>query len=215
MSRSVVLAAAVLCLSAAPALAQDRSSVPQLTSAATDTRPIGQEPAPPSATVGQLNPNTAGREVPTRERPTVESRRAPTIAPETVSRALRVSNPPPEAVDRCEAASAGRAPPPPGLDCASVLEAAAFARRSPEERLLASEDIARPADGALVANGRVIPSASLVAQRLATGDVANSPVAQAVAAGFGARPADAGTTMTITDPDGTASTVVIPPDGGQ
>lgn len=214
MSLNLILA---LTLGATAAVAQDpasRSSVPQLTTAGSDIRPIGQDAAPADPAVGQLTSDETGRAVPTRERPSEESRRAPTIDPDTVSRGVRVSAPPPGAIDLCEAANAGRAEPPAGIDCASVLEAAAFSRQSPEERLLVDEEIAMPTDGALVSNGRVIPSASLVAQRLATGDLANSPVAQAVAAGFGARPADAAP-PTTPDPNGPPSTIVIPPDGGQ
>src|SRR5690606_16523509 len=161
--------------------------------------------------VDQLSPD-APRRVATGPRPERSPDGAAQATPGQSRRQLVVRAPPPEAVDRCEAVAAGQAEPVEGLDCSAVLEAAAFARRSPEERLLAFDDSLTGMTGSRPDAGQTIPNAALVAQRLATGDPMGSAAAQAIAseAGRAAQP-EAPTVISITNPDGTTGTIVVPP----
>jgi hypothetical protein len=194
--------------------AQDagRATVEQLSQPAS-----GRVMAPPTASapvdpdVAQLAADTPRRVVAT-ARTSTEARRPATVLPGEATRNIRMTAPPAEAVDRCEAVSAGRAPPLEGVDCSAVLEAAAFARRSPEERLLAAEDSLAATDQRQTTVGQAIPNAALVAERLATGNVMGSAAAQAIASQPGAASQQAApTVINVTNPDGTTGTIVVPP----
>lgn len=97
---------------------------------------------------------------------------------------VRLPAPPPGAVDLC---STVNAEPPPSLDCEKVLEAVA-ASAPPETRLLRDPTLASsPSEGSAEAP-QLDVDADLVAQRLQTGALVGSAVAQAVAASRGETP---------------------------
>ncbi len=208
------LVVGTICASlAGAAVGQDagRASVEQLSQPAAGRvmAPVAATPANPD--VAQLAAD-APRRVVTTPRPTTEARRPTTVAPGEATRNIRMAAPPAEAVDRCEAVSAGRAEPLEGVDCSAVLEAAAFARRSPEERLLTAEDTLASNDQRQTTVGQTIPNAALVAERLATGNVMGSAAAQAIASQPGAASQQAApTVISITNPDGSTGTIVVPP----
>lgn len=211
---ALVLATAMALSCGAPAPAQDaespRATVDQLTDAATGRAVVSAPATPAEPEINQLSAE-APRSVPGAPRAPADLRRPPPVAGAT-TRNVRMSAPPAQAVDRCEAISAGRAPPVEGLDCEAVLEAAAFARQSPEERLLMANDRPGSADPRLATSGQAIPNAELVAQRLASGNLIGSEAAQAIASQGGAPvPQDAPTVINVTNPDGTTGTIVVPP----
>lgn len=116
-------------------------------------------------------------------------------------------------VDACDRAAAGQGPAPKGVDCSIVVQAAPpVALVSAEESLLtnATERDAQRAATERFARGNA-PDAGEVALRLSTGDIANSPVAQAVAAQAAAQALQNATGGTGT---GTGGTPVIVPGGG-
>ncbi|MEJ5979678.1 hypothetical protein WG901_23730, partial [Novosphingobium sp. PS1R-30] len=125
----------------------------------------GQDPR-----FGQLSSRSAGN-APTSQ---LSTRNAPT----------GLASLPPGLVDACDRAAQGRGPAPKGVDCSIVVEAAApVALVSAEQSLLTSANERDSQRGAAeqLARGNA-PDAGEVALRLSTGDIANSPVAQAVAA---------------------------------
>lgn len=127
-------------------------------------------------------------------------------------RSLRVAAPPPEAVDACEAAADGARDVPPGLDCGAVLEAVAMARASePEARLLtgsAPDEVSSSRRPRAVSARDVVPDAGAIARRLASGDVQEDPVAQAVGAGFTDPPAEPEPAKDA--PVGLPPTIIVP-----
>ena len=93
---------------------------------------------------------------------------------------------PPGLVDACEEAAAGRRPPPDAVDCSVVLEAVAeVARPSAEEALLLGTDglLRQQQQNAQTGQSQSF-DANDVARRLASGDVQNAPLAQAIASGI-------------------------------
>lgn len=169
-----------------------------------DTRPADREAVDPG--LNQIA-TTADRFVPSGPSAPRQSAPMRQLA-RSDDQSLAVAAPSAAAVDRCEAHDAGLAPAPAGVDCAAVLEAAAFARRTPEERLLApSRNDAAAIQSTQTLNRRVVPNAEAVAQRLAIGLTANSPVAEAIAAGYAGRPP-------VADDGGEAGGGATPPPQG-
>lgn len=97
---------------------------------------------------------------------------------------VRLPAPPPGAIDLCSTANAE---PPPGLDCDKVLEAVA-ASAPPETRLLRDPALASSRREGSVETPQLDVDADQVAQRLQTGVLVGSAVAQAVAASRGETP---------------------------
>lgn len=203
-----------IALLAGSALAQEngRARVEQLSEAAAGrvlSPPVSTPPANPQ--VSQLTGETQGPVQGTPRTPVAVRRPVP-LPPGAATRNIGMATPPPEAVDRCEEVLAGKAPALEGVDCNAVLEAAAFARRSPEERLLAVEDNLASTDQRQATIGQSIPNAAIVAERLATGNLAGSAAAQAIASQPGAASQqEAPTVISITNPDGSTGTLVVPP----
>lgn len=151
----------------------------------------------PSTEVQQINPNASVR-TPTRQLTTSPAGREPglrQLAPRSAagtptaqlaerSASPRVNALPPDLVDACEQGTAGKGPPPKGVDCSTMVQADARAPDvSAEEALLTS---ATEREGQRLAREQtargLTPDAGEVARRLSTGDITNAPVAQAVAA---------------------------------
>lgn len=109
----------------------------------------------------------------------------PDLAQLTHDRAgVRLPAPPPSAIDLCSSANAE---PPPGLDCDKVLEAVA-ASAPPETRLLQDPAFASSRREGSAETPQLDVDADQVAQRLQTGVLVGSAVAQAVAASRGETP---------------------------
>ncbi len=121
----------------------------------------------------------------------------------------RINALPPGLVDACARAAEGKGEPPKGIDCTTVIEAAPPPPpMSAEEALLTSDEertAQRTASGQQ-ARGRA-PDAAEVARRLSSGDVSNSPVAQAVAAEAAAN------TLANSRPAGNGQPVIVPGGG--
>lgn len=87
-------------------------------------------------------------------------------------------------VDACDLAAAGKAKPPAGVDCKTLVQAAPPRPVVSAEEALLSDSMER--DSQRLASERLsrgqAPDASEVARRLSIGDLRNAPVAQAVAA---------------------------------
>ena len=188
--------------------------------AATAVRQLADPERGPESRPRQLGPRAADPRLQQMTDPARARGPSPQVQPGPPDRSLRVAAPPPEAVDACEEAAEGKRKPPPGLDCATVLEAAALARASePEARLLtgAADTELSTSRARVRAARQVVPDADTVARRLGAGDVQDDPIAQAVAAGLTdqpqaepePRPAQPPPTITVT-PGGTTP----PPDGG-
>lgn len=96
---------------------------------------------------------------------------------------LRVSAPPANAVDACDAYLAGRAPAPQGVDCRARVEAAA-----PRREAGALEPTTIAESGLTARSGNVLPDAQDVARRLAAGDLTAAAVVQAAGVGQGGAP---------------------------
>lgn len=97
---------------------------------------------------------------------------------------VRLPAPPPGAIDLCSTANAE---PPQGLDCDKVLEAVA-ASAPPETRLLRDPALASSRREGAAETPQLNVDADQVAQRLQTGVLVGSAVAQAVAASRGETP---------------------------
>ena len=124
---------------------------------------------------------------------------------------------PPWLRDACDDIAAGRAAPREGLDCSAVLEeqAANAPRPSAEETLLRPELERGQRQDAVRAEQAGLPNADRIARQLATGDVQNAPIAQAVGSGFTAPPPapPPAPTVTVNTPFG-AGVIVNPGRGG-
>lgn len=116
---------------------------------------------------------------------TPRERGEPDLAQLTHDRAgVRLPAPPPGAIDLCSTANAE---PPPGLDCDKVLETVA-ASAPPETRLLRDPALASSRREGSAETPQLDVDADQVAQRLQTGVLVGSAVAQAVAASRGETP---------------------------
>ena len=183
-----LLTTAALLGAAVPALAQTdpRLQVEQISPQASARVDLAVPSARPPLAATQLSTPQAGGD----SRPGQVSRpgpQGPTAQLSGRDRNPRLAAIPPGMVDACEEAAAGRRPPPDDIDCATVLEAVAFAEQpepSAEEALLASS--AEQAQGRESARASLdrTPNADAIANRLASGDVQDAPIAQAVGAGF-------------------------------
>jgi hypothetical protein len=158
-------------------------AVPQV-GAASASDQISSSASQAPALQGQLSSSRTGREPALRQIAPRAAGSAPTsqLADRNVN--PRINALPPGLVDACARAAEGRGEPPKGVDCNSVIEAAPPPPPiSAEEALLTSDEerasqrVAREQQS----RGRA-PDAGEVARRLSSGDVSNSPVAQAVAA---------------------------------
>ncbi|MCW1431498.1 hypothetical protein [Novosphingobium sp. JCM 18896] len=141
-----------------------RNAVPAAPNQVSSPR-AGRDPA-----LGQLSTRAAGN--------------APTAQLSTRNTPTGVAALPPGLADACDRAAAGQGPAPKGVDCSIVVQAAPPAVLVSAEQTLLTTDNER--DGQRIAAERFArgnaPDAGEVALRLQTGDIANSPVAQAVAA---------------------------------
>lgn len=151
-------------------------------SSAADQVPTGVSHTP--ALPGQLSSSRTGREPAVRQIAPRAAGAAPTsqLADRNVN--PRVNALPSGLVDACARAAEGKGEPPKGVDCNSVVEASPPPRPiSAEEALLTNDEerVAQRTSSEQQSRGRA-PDAGEVARRLSSGDVANSPVAQAVAA---------------------------------
>lgn len=188
-----------------PARSADRA-VPQVGSA-------GQVPAavnPMPALQGQISSPRTGGDPALRQIAPRAAGSAPTsqLADRTVS--ARVSAVPPGLVDACSRAAEGKGAPPKGVDCNALVEAEPPPRPiSAEEALLTNEDERAAQRMASEQQSRgQSPDAAEVARRLSSGDVSNSPVAQAVAAQAAAN------TLSNAPPAAANGQPVIVPGGG-
>lgn len=133
----------------------------------------GQVPSPRAGrdpALGQLSSRAAGN--------------APTPQLSTRNTPPGVAALPQGLVDACDRAAQGRGSVPKGVDCSIVVQAAPPPALVSAEQTLLTTDNER--DGQRIAAERFArgnaPDAGEVALRLQTGDISNSPVAQAVAA---------------------------------
>lgn len=229
-----LLAATALAAISSPLIAQRSDlSVEQI---ASGRRPATSQAEPlhagPATEVQQINPNASVR-TPTRQLSTSPAGREPGVrqlvprsaaGTPTAQLAERSANPrvsalPPDLVDACDQAAAGKGPPPQGVDCSILVQANPRAPDiSAEEALLTS---ATEREGQRLAREHtargLTPDAGEVARRLSTGDVANSPVAQAVAAQAASEavsqtPSAQKDTRVVIVPGG--GTVLVPPGRG-
>ncbi len=158
-------------------------AVPQV-GAASPPEQVSASPAHAPALQGQLSSSRTGREPALRQIAPRAAGAAPTsqLADRNVN--PRINALPPGLVDACARAAEGRGEPPKGVDCNSVIEAAPPPPPiSAEEALLTSDEerASQRVASEQQSRGRA-PDAGEVARRLSSGDVSNSPVAQAVAA---------------------------------
>jgi len=233
-------------LLAAGAEAQTRSSsvgIDQISPAAAAAQPLTAPPAPagsigasqtaetspqvslnqlsgrraPAAQAPQLSTAEAGRRAP--GGPLTRDSRAPTPQLSRADATARAPSVPAAAIDACEAISAGRRAPIPGLDCEAVMEALAAAAPRPqpsaESELLADSRLeSARREGALRGrNGS--PDADSIARQLATGDVQNAPVAQAVGAGFNVPAPSSQRPPVVVTPGGPGAPPVVVDPGGR
>lgn len=170
---------------AASALAQDPAApvgtgIEQIAPRQSAIQP-DQDVSRTSPEVNQLTRRDQGGLVVT----TPRERGEPDLTQLTHDRAgVRLPAPPPGAIDLCSSASNE---PPPGLDCDKVLEAVA-ANAPPETRLLRDSALASSRREGLVETPQLDVDADQVAQRLQTGVLVGSAVAQAIAASRGDTP---------------------------
>lgn len=180
-------------------------AVPQVGATGQVPATLGQTPA----LQGQLSSSRTGREPDLRQIAPRAAGAVPTsqIADRNVS--SRVAALPPGLVDACTRAAEGRGEPPKGVDCANMVEAAPPPRPiSAEEALLTNDDerTAQRMASEQQSRGKA-PDAGEVARRLSSGDLSNSPVAQAVAAQAAAQ------TLSNTPPAGNSQPVIVPGGG--
>lgn len=180
-------------------------AVPQVGATGQVPAATGQTPA----LQGQLSSSRTGREPALRQIAPGSAAAAPTsqLADRNVS--PRVTALPPGLVDACARAAEGRGEPPKGVDCTIVVEASPPPRPiSAEEALLSNDEerIAQRMTSDQQSRGQV-PDAGEVARRLSSGDVSNSPVAQAVAAQAVAQ------TLSNAPPAGNGQPVIVPGGG--
>jgi hypothetical protein len=170
---------------------------------------VGAAESTETALQGQLSSSRSGREPALRQIAPRAAAAAPTaqLADRNVS--SRVSAVPPGLVDACSRAAEGRGAPPKGVDCNALVEATPAPRPiSAEEALLTNEDERAAQRMASEQRSRgQSPDAGEVARRLSSGDVSNSPVAQAVAAQAAAE------TLSNTPPSAHGQPVIVPGGG--
>ncbi|WP_022683361.1 hypothetical protein [Sphingobium bisphenolivorans] len=144
----------------------------------------GPTDSPAPTIQGQISSARSGREPAVRQVAPRAAGATPTsqLADRNVNQ--RINALPPGLVDACARAAEGRGTPPPGVDCATLVEAAPPPPPiSAEEALLTTDDerAAQRMASERQSRGQT-PDAAEVARRLSAGDISNSPVAQAVAA---------------------------------
>lgn len=166
------------------------------------TQVSGNAVRAPAAVAGQITNARASRDPALGQLSTRASGNALTAQLSTRNTSPGVAALPQGLVDACDRAAQGRGAAPKGVDCSIVVEAAPPAVLVSAEQTLLTTDNER--DGQRVAAERFArgnaPDAGEVALRLQTGDIANSPVAQAVAAQAAAaavQNAAAGTSGTV------------------
>ena len=183
-------------------------AVPQVSAeGASMHAPAASDQAP--AQPGQLSSPRAGREPVLRQISPRAAGAAPT--PQLADRNVnpRINALPPGLVDACARAAEGKGDPPKGVDCTTVIEAEPPPRPiSAEEALLMTDEekAAQRTASEQQSRGRA-PDAGEVARRLSSGDVSNSPVAQAVAAQAAAD------TLANSQPSGNGQPVIVPGGG--
>lgn len=190
-----------------PAPSEGRA-VPQVGAASVPSQ-IATDGGQAPALQGQLSSTRTGREPALRQIAPRAAGAAPTsqLADRNVSQ--RINALPPGLVDACARAAEGKGEPPKGVDCNNVVEAAPPPPPiSAEEALLTSDEerAAQRVASEQQSRGRA-PDAGEVARRLSSGDVSNSPVAQAVAA-------EAAANSLANTPPATNGQPVIVPGGG-
>ena len=141
-----------------------------------------------SVYIEQLTPPTRARTAPVTQ-VTVPSASVASIrqlTPASARSAIAVASPPASAHPKCAGATARGQRTDPVCAEDIVAAPATSGPHSPESELEIGFAL-----GAAQADQRNLPDAAVVAERLATGDVSGSAVAQAVGSGFGAPPAAA------------------------
>lgn len=138
----------------------------------------------PAAAAGQVANTRVGRDPALGQLSSRAAGNAPTSQLSTRNTPPGVAALPQGLVDACDRAAQGRGPAPKGVDCSIVVQAAPPPVLVSAEQTLLTTDNER--DGQRIAAERFArgnaPDAGEVALRLQTGDISNSPVAQAVAA---------------------------------
>lgn len=195
------------------ALAQRSDLAVEQLSARSPGRAVPQVESPGPASSGtlqgQLSSSRTGGEPALRQ----IAPRADAAAP-TAQLADRNVNPrvhalPSGLVDACTRAAEGKGEAPKGVDCAKMVEAAPPPRPISAEEALLTNDNERAAQrmaSEQQSRGQA-PDAGEVARRLSSGDISNSPVAQAVAAQAAAN------TLSNASPSANSSPVIVPGGG--